>query len=49
LQKNVDISGLHHNNYHNFLALRIGLLSIGEGKTKFNKFVYRTINDKTLH
>ncbi|SHN43990.1 family 43 glycosylhydrolase [Chitinophaga sp. CF418] len=39
--ENVDVSGLNHNNYHGFYALRIGLLSAGKGQAKFNDFLYK--------
>lgn len=39
--ENVDVSALHHNNYNGFYALRIGLLSAGKAKAKFNQFRYK--------
>ncbi len=41
LIEGLDVSGLHHNNYHGFYALRIGLLSAGKGTARFNQFRYR--------
>lgn len=36
-----DVSGLNHNNYGGFYALRVGLVSAGKGKTEFRDFRYR--------
>ncbi|MFC0772134.1 family 43 glycosylhydrolase [Terrimonas alba] len=41
LIEDLDVSSLHHNNYHGFYALRIGLLSAGKGTARFNQFRYR--------
>ena len=41
LIEDMDVSGLHHNNYHGFYALRIGLFSAGKGTARFNQFRYR--------
>lgn len=41
LAENVDVSQMHHNNYHGFYALRIGLLSAGKGSAGFNQFRYK--------
>lgn len=41
LVENMDVSGLHHNNYKGFYALRIGLLSAGKGSAGFKQFRYR--------
>ena len=41
LIENLDVSGLHHNNYKGFYALRIGLLSAGKGNASFKQFRYR--------
>ncbi len=41
LAENVDVSQMHHNNYHGFYALRIGLLSAGKGSAGFSKFRYK--------
>jgi alpha-L-rhamnosidase len=40
LAENIDVSGLHHNNSGGFYALRIALISEGEGKACFKNFVY---------
>lgn len=39
----VVVSGLQHNNYKGFLALKIALAAIGQGKVKFNDFKYQAI------
>jgi beta-xylosidase len=36
----LDVSGLHHNNFRSFLALRAGLVAYGCGEVKFNHFQY---------
>lgn len=41
LAENIDVSQLHHNNYHGFFALRIGLLSAGKGSAGFRQFRYK--------
>ena len=41
LADNVDVSSLHHNNFHGFYSLRIGLLSAGKGQATFKQFKYR--------
>ena len=41
LAENVDVSQMHHNNYHGFYALRIGLLSAGKGAAGFKQFRYK--------
>lgn len=41
LAENVDVSQMHHNNYHGFYALRIGLLSTGKGSAGFKQFRYK--------
>ena len=40
---NVVVSGLQHNNYKGFLALKIALAAIGQGQVKFNDFKYEAI------
>ena len=39
LAENVDVSQMHHNNYHGFYALRIGLLSAGKGRAGFKQLL----------
>ena len=41
LATDIDVSGLHHNNYGGFYALRPALLSTGKGRTTFRNFTYR--------
>ena len=41
LAENFDLSQMHHNNYHGFYALRIGLLSAGKGRAGFKQFRYK--------
>lgn len=41
LATGIDVSGLHHNNYGGFYALRPALLSAGKGRTTFRNFTYR--------
>lgn len=41
LAENIDVSGMHHNNYKGFFALRIGMVSMGKGKGIFKDFRYR--------
>lgn len=41
VQENIDVSAMHHNNYRGFFALRIGLLSSGKGRARFNQFRYK--------
>ncbi|WP_195407070.1 family 43 glycosylhydrolase [Bacteroides congonensis] len=41
LTEKVDVSQMHHNNYHGFYALRIGLLSAGKGAAGFKQFRYK--------
>lgn len=40
LQENLDVSGLHHNNYRGFFALRAGLVASGKGKVRFDNFQF---------
>lgn len=37
----LDVSDMHHNNYHGFFALRPALMAGGNGDVKFNDFVYK--------
>ena len=41
LMECIDVSGMHHNNYKGFLALRPALFAAGKGKTTVHKFSYR--------
>lgn len=38
---NIVVTGLQHNKYKGFLALKIALAAIGQGAVKFNDFVYQ--------
>lgn len=40
LADNVDVSGMHHNNYGGFYALRPALCSMGKGSARFAGFTY---------
>jgi hypothetical protein len=41
LLADVDFSGLQHNKFGGFLALRPGLMAAGSGEVKFDRFVYK--------
>lgn len=41
LAEGIDVSGMHHNAYKGFYALRIGLVSIGKGEAAFRRFRYK--------
>ncbi len=43
LKQDVDVSMMHHNNYHGFYALRPALYSAQMGETIFRNFEYKTI------
>lgn len=43
IENSLDISGFHHNAFGGFLAVRIGLCSMGEGDVKFKNFKYEPI------
>ncbi len=40
LLTNLDVSGMHHNNFQGFLALRPALMAAGSGSVKFDNFIY---------
>ena len=42
LAEGIDVSGMHHNAYKGFYALRIGLVSMGKGEAAFRQFRYKT-------
>jgi xylan 1,4-beta-xylosidase len=44
IANSAEVSGLHHNVLSGFLALRIGLVSMGEGQVRFSNFVYEPID-----
>ena len=41
LAEGIDVSGMHHNAYKGFYALRIGLVSMGKGEAAFRQFRYK--------
>jgi xylan 1,4-beta-xylosidase len=43
IENSLEVSGLHHNVLSGFLSLRVGLVSIGNGKVRFNNFRYEAI------
>jgi len=43
LQTGVDVSGMHHNRFKGFLALRPGLMAAGGGGTEFDHFQYKPL------
>lgn len=40
VKERLDVSGMHHNNYSSFYALRAGLVATGDSKIKFDNFNY---------
>ena len=45
IENSLEISGFHHNAFGGFLAVRIGLCSMGEGSVKFKNFKYIPITN----
>lgn len=43
IENSVEVSAYHHNVLSDFLGLRIGLVSMGEGKVRFKNFKYGPI------
>jgi beta-xylosidase len=43
IENSVEVSAYHHNVLSDFLSLRIGLVSMGEGKVRFKSFKYEPI------
>lgn len=41
IAKDIDVSGFHHNNFNEFLALRPALCAFGSGKIQFRNFLYQ--------
>jgi xylan 1,4-beta-xylosidase len=41
IENSVEVSAYHHNVLSDFLSLRIGLCSMGDGKVRFKNFVYK--------
>ncbi|MCX7987542.1 MAG: family 43 glycosylhydrolase [Bacteroidales bacterium] len=44
IENSTEVSGYHHNVLSDFLSLRIGLVSIGNGKVIYRKFRYQSLN-----
>ena len=45
IENSLDVSGFHHNTFGGFLAVRIGLCSIGDGAVKFKNFRYSKLSN----
>ena len=43
LLSDVDVSGMHHNHFKGFFALRPGLVAVGKGRVGFDGFRYTTL------
>jgi len=43
IENSVDVSSYHHNVLSDFLSLRIGLVSMGDGKVRFKNFIYEPV------
>lgn len=43
IENSVEVSAYHHNVLSDFLSLRIGLVSMGNGKVTFRNFKYEAI------
>jgi xylan 1,4-beta-xylosidase len=43
IESSLEVSALHHNVLGDFLSLRIGLCSMGDGKVRFKNFIYKPI------
>jgi beta-xylosidase len=46
IENSSEVSGFHHNALSDFLSLRIGLVSMGNGKVIFSNFKYQAIKVK---
>lgn len=44
IENSLEVSGYHHNVLSGFLSLRLGLVSVGEGKVTFDNFRYTPID-----
>jgi len=44
IENSAEVSSLNHNVLSDFLSLRIGLCSMGDGQIRFKNFVYKPIN-----
>jgi beta-xylosidase len=43
VETSLEVSAYHHNVLNNFLSLRIGLVSMGNGKVRFKNFIYNPL------
>lgn len=43
LERTIDATGFNHNVFGGFMSLRAGLFAFGDGKVKFDNFVYRKL------
>lgn len=43
VERTLEMSGFHHNVFGQFLSLRVGLYAFGEGKVRFDDFIYRKL------
>jgi xylan 1,4-beta-xylosidase len=43
IENSIEVSAYHHNVLSDFLSLRIGLCSMGDGQVRFKNFVYKPI------
>jgi len=44
LRSGIDVSGMHHNRFKGFFALRPGLMAAGAGEVRFNRFSYLPVH-----
>jgi len=44
IENSVEVSGYNHNVLSEFLSLRLGLCSIGDGDVKFRNFIYKPLD-----
>lgn len=45
VETSLEVSGFHHNAFSEFMSLRIGLCSIGDGEVSFKNFKYKKISN----
>ncbi|MFO7609859.1 MAG: xylan 1,4-beta-xylosidase, partial [Candidatus Krumholzibacteriia bacterium] len=43
VKRSLDATGYNHNVFHQFLSLRAGLYVFGEGRVRFDNFVYNPL------
>ena len=43
LERTIDATGFNHNVFGGFMSLRAGLFAFGEGKVRFDNFIYRKL------